>query len=144
MAQSTTDDVTKLVLGFVPGTGRMGSALARNHAQVGFKVMISSRDEKKAQETATQLIQKNDLKEGSITSGSHETVIKGSDVIFWCIQAPLEVRKETLQKLAPLFKGKIVVDITNIMYMDQFKDQWGQVSSTTLCKEWTDEVEKKN
>ncbi len=58
-------DLKSLKLAFLPGTGRMGGALARLHAKNGFgSVTIASRDAARAKEAAA-------LMQSQLPSGTH-------------------------------------------------------------------------
>jgi len=121
-------DIRALKLGFIPGTGNMGFALAKNHAKAGFQVFIGSRDIEKAKRAVGEiktLIGDN----AQITPGTNKEVAAKSDIIFWAIQGPLEERHAQLASLKNELKNKIIIDVTNILYLFREEKYWGQISS---------------
>jgi len=121
-----------LRLGFVPGTGNMGLKLARNHARAGNPVIVGSREKKKGEAAAAEILK--ELKDARITGGTNLDAAAGADVVFFGPQGSLDERNALLKSLAPHIKGKIVVDLTNIAYLPFFTaDKWGQLSSTDIC-----------
>jgi len=131
------NDIFTYVLGFIGGTGNMGTRLCRNHAKAGFQVYLGSRDASKAEKCAAEIIAKSNLNKNSIIGVSNEDCAKKADIIFWCVQGTLQERHALLKTLCSNFKDKIVVDITNILYLYDEK-AWGQQSSTLQNKEVTD------
>jgi len=117
-----------LKIGIVPGTGNMGYGIAKNIAGSGLTVLLGSRELAKATQAVEKIkkeLGKSDLK---ISPHSNEEVAAEADVIFWTIQAPLEERHQLLAKLSQHLKGKIIVDVTNVMYYYD-ESKWGQISS---------------
>jgi predicted dinucleotide-binding enzyme len=74
-----------LILSFIGGTGRMGSALAIAHASAGNKVIIGSRDEERAKEHAASLRKKlpsNASSAGPIEGLQNKDACDKADVVF--------------------------------------------------------------
>ena len=139
-------DLKSLKLAFVPGTGNMGGGLARLYARAGFNVIVGSRQVDKAQtkvnEIKASLTASDDSKSNTfdnITAATNEDASSQGDIIFWCIQAKEEQRYEALRALGSNYFGKVVIDVTNIMYARD-ESAWGQTSATTLNKQVTDEM----
>eukprot|EP00246_Nothoceros_aenigmaticus_P017998 TRINITY_DN9226_c0_g1_i1.p1 TRINITY_DN9226_c0_g1~~TRINITY_DN9226_c0_g1_i1.p1 ORF type:complete len:231 (-),score=26.38 TRINITY_DN9226_c0_g1_i1:296-964(-) len=117
-------DLKKLTIGFVPGTGRMGGLLAGHLSKAGLKVIIGSRDPEKAKLKASQLT-------GSATGASNQEAAAAADVIFYAPQGSLEEREQFIKSLAKGLENKIIVDVTNVLYLLD-ESAWGQVSAVTL------------
>jgi hypothetical protein len=121
-------DVLKetLKIAFIPGTGNMGKSLARNHAKAGWHVLIGSRSKDKAQLAVDELIDEHP--ELKLEAGTNSEVAAKADVVFWAPQGSFEDRYSLLKSLQKELTNKIIVDVTNILYMADEK-QWGQTSS---------------
>ncbi len=93
MASTDIEKLRKLTIGVVPGTGRMGSNLARHYALAGLKVVIGSRDAQKAKMLAEEmLVQFSEQESGKtvqIKGCSNQDAAAQADVIFWCIMVSL-------------------------------------------------------
>ena len=87
----------------IGGTGNLGAALARRLAAAGRRVLIGSRDRDRARIAAEALGQ-------GVGHGSNAEVAGRADVII--VAVPFASQKATLQDIAPLVAGKIVVDTT--------------------------------
>jgi NADPH-dependent F420 reductase len=96
------------VIGLIPGTGKQSSGIALRLGKAGFDVLIGSRKEEKAINTAKKLNEKigRDFCKGF----SNEEIVKKSDIVF--IVVPPEYLESTLTKLNPFFKkNAIIVDV---------------------------------
>lgn len=93
MAGTDIAKLKQLKIAIVPGTGRMGSALARHYALSGFKVVIGSRDAQKAkslaQEMRSQFSEEGAEKLPHIEGGTNQEAADKADVVFWCIMVSL-------------------------------------------------------
>ncbi|NWK97403.1 NADPH-dependent F420 reductase [Sphingobium lactosutens] len=87
----------------IGGTGKLGSAIARRLAKNGRAVVIGSRSQASAAESARQL---GHGIEG-LTNIDAATV---GDVII--VTVPFEAQTRTLEEIAPVVRGKLVIDTT--------------------------------
>jgi len=119
-------------IAFIPGTGNMGAGLARLYAKAGHTVYVASRDVKKAEETVKTI--KSEFPSALAHATTSSEAASKAEVIFWGIQGPIEERKAALAAIKSELKGKIVVDLTNIAYLPEFKDEkhWGQFSALEI------------
>jgi 8-hydroxy-5-deazaflavin:NADPH oxidoreductase len=118
-----------VTIAIVGGTGPEGSGLALRWAQAGETVIIGSRDEKRAGETATKLNQHghggtelalSDRQERGSRTGTLARAISGSENKAACefaeivvLTVPFEVHAEMLKHLKPALRpGQILVDTT--------------------------------
>lgn len=97
-----------LDMAVVGGTGALGGGLALRLARAGFTVSIGSRDAGRAAGAA---------KEVAAATGSDRvrgvdnlTAAKDADIVF--VTVPFASQRATLVDIAPVVKGKIVVDTT--------------------------------
>jgi len=90
------------------GTGKEGSALAKRWALHGYKVIIGSRSESKAQTTATEL---NTQLGGDylVGMGNAEAAAAAGIVV---LSVPYSAHKATLEGVREQVSGKILVDLT--------------------------------
>lgn len=93
------------MIGFIGGTGPEGKGLGLRLALAGQKIMIGSRDEKKATATVKELA--NVVPKGSITGNTNSQTAAVSDIVF--IAVPFVGQKETLLNLKAELVDKIVV-----------------------------------
>lgn len=136
-----------LKLAFIPGTGRMGYALARKHAKAGFQVTIGSRSFSKAQSKVQHLKEELSVTApkfaGGVRAAEVHDAVDEADVVFWAAgptgslckgPADLETRYEYLRSLRKHLEGKLIVDVTNVMYAYD-DSHWGRTSSLLLNQE---------
>ncbi len=88
----------------VIGTGRMGTALARQLAAAGYEVRVGSRDPERGHAKATEV--------GAAFGGTYPTAAANADVVVLAV--PFEAAFESLAALGYL-EGVVVVDVTNPM-----------------------------
>ena len=95
------------MLAFLGGTGPEGRGLALRLALAGEEVIIGSRDEGRARDTARSL---NDLAPNATISGEANAVAaeRGSTVF---VTVPYEGQKPILEQVAGHLKGKVVVNV---------------------------------
>lgn len=94
-------DGTKPVIGIIGGTGDLGSGLAKAWAAAGYRVVIGSRSEERAQEIAASL---GDGVEGA----SNLSAAKAGDVVVLAV--PFASHNATIEEIRPVLQGKIFVD----------------------------------
>ena len=93
-------------IAIVGGTGPLGSGLAKRLAKAGEKIIIGSRDAKRAQEAAAKLNGK-----GTVEGADNAAAVRGAQVVI--VAVPFEAQAETLKQLKGAFQpGQIVIDCT--------------------------------
>mmetsp|Transcript_29275 Transcript_29275/g.41211 ORF Transcript_29275/g.41211 Transcript_29275/m.41211 type:complete len:216 (+) Transcript_29275:68-715(+) len=103
----------QLTIAVIPGTGRMGYGFSHRFAKAGHKILLGSRDTTKAQEAADKILK--EVPHANIQAGKTEELpLSSADLIVWCLQGSI---KESIAYLKTFdFKGKIILDCTNIVY----------------------------
>lgn len=95
------------MLAFLGGTGPEGRGLALRLALAGEEVIIGSRDEARAKDSAKAL---NELAPGIAISGEvNEVAVQRADTIF--VTVPYAGQKSLLEQVANHLAGKLVVDV---------------------------------
>jgi len=97
-----------LKLSVVGGTGALGGGLALRLARAGFIVSIGSRDAGRAAEAASQLAEATGS--SRVSGTDNVSSARDSDIVF--VTVPFASQRGTLGDIAPVVKGKIVVDTT--------------------------------
>ncbi|KAH7279995.1 hypothetical protein KP509_37G047200 [Ceratopteris richardii] len=120
---------TQLKVALIPGTGRIGSRLARRLALANVSVFIGSRSPQKGLQGAHDILAS--CPHGRVQGGSNQEAAAWGDTIFWNPSGSLEEREELLQSLASHLENKVIIDVTNVMYFFD-ESQWGQTSSVLL------------
>jgi 8-hydroxy-5-deazaflavin:NADPH oxidoreductase len=105
------EDLTRLVIGVLGGTGDQGRGLARRLAMAGHRVLIGSRDDARAKIAA------EDVGGGPLLAGGfNHDVAAAADLVIAAM--PWAGHAELLDALAGPLAGKIVVDCVNPMGFD--------------------------
>jgi hypothetical protein len=95
------------MIGFIGGTGPEGRGLALRFAMAGEKVVIGSRDESRAKESAESVAQ---LAPSLDVSGVlNSDAARDSDIVF--IAVPYAAQKDTLNGLKAELDGKLIVNV---------------------------------
>ena len=98
-----------MTIGLLGGTGKEGHGLALRFAAAGFRIVIGSREAKKAQEVAALLIER--LPNALISGGENSEVLSEANLVFLCV--PFERAGALLDTCMPHWReGSIVVDTT--------------------------------
>jgi hypothetical protein len=97
------------IISIIGGTGKQGSGLALRFAKAGEKIIIGSRNKKRAIKTALKI--KKIVKGAEVDGESNEIAAKKGDIII--LSVPLTAIVEIVNKIRPYLKNKIVVDVTN-------------------------------
>ena len=105
------DDLTRLVIGVLGGTGDQGRGLARRLAIAGHRVLIGSRDAARAK-IAAEEVGGGPLLDG----GLNHDIAAEADVVIAAM--PWEGHAELLDALAGPLAGKIVIDCVNPIGFD--------------------------
>ncbi len=106
------EQAARLVVGVLGGTGDQGRGLARRLGLAGNKVIIGSRDERRAATAAASL----DLAD-QVSGTSNEDAARTADLVIATV--PWEGHGALLAKLENAVAGKIVVDCVNPLAFDQ-------------------------
>jgi 8-hydroxy-5-deazaflavin:NADPH oxidoreductase len=106
-----TADPATLVIGILGGTGDQGRGLARRLALAGYRVVIGSRDARRASAAA------DGLGGGRLVSGAvNADCAARADVVIAAV--PWEGHRDLLAALAVPLAGKIVIDCVNPLGFD--------------------------
>ncbi|KAJ7559361.1 hypothetical protein O6H91_04G081700 [Diphasiastrum complanatum] len=122
-------ELKKHRIAFIPGTGRMGGLIADHVAKAGLNVIIGSRSKDKAVAAAAKI--SHSSSNGTVTGFTNEEAASLGTIIVWSPFGPLAERDALLKSLAQQLKDKVIIDVTNILYLLD-ESSWGQVSSTLL------------
>jgi len=99
---------------FVGGTGPEGIGLAMRFASVGEEVIIGSRRQDRAENTAREIKEK--VPSANVRGLVNEEAVKESNLIF--LTLPFEALEPFLKSSADMLSGKIVVDVVNPLKME--------------------------
>jgi hypothetical protein len=94
-------------IAIIGATGALGSALARRLARAGCALVLGSRDAAKARAAADALAAQVGR---PLRSGSNVEAAAAADVVI--VTVPFAAQRATLADIAPVVRGKIVVDTT--------------------------------
>ena len=92
----------------VGGSGALGAGLAKRWARKGHQIIIGSRDEKRASETATRLNHEADTK--SIIGLENKEASENGEIVV--LTVPFSNHMSTLSLIAPALDNKILIDVT--------------------------------
>ena len=96
-------------IAIIGGTGKEGKGLAYRWAKAGYRIIVGSRLQDKAQTTAEEI--KNLIKFPCEVFGqTNFEAVKMCDVVV--LTVPYSAHKEMLQSLSTQIQGKILIDVT--------------------------------
>jgi 8-hydroxy-5-deazaflavin:NADPH oxidoreductase len=97
-------------IGIVGGTGQEGMGLALRWARAGARILVGSREARRAQDAAAQLVARAGC--AVVVEGrANEEAVAGADVVV--LTVPFSGRAGLLRQLKPFFRaGTIVIDTT--------------------------------
>lgn len=101
------------VVAILGGTGDLGTGLARRWVQAGYKVIIGSRTEEKAQTAAKDLIAVMDergIDKINVVAMDNLAAANAADICVMTV--PFAHHAATLSAVKDALKGKILVDVT--------------------------------
>jgi NADPH-dependent F420 reductase len=101
-----TKELPKIAV--VGGTGALGSGLAFRWARAGYPVSIGSRDADKGRLAAEDLLVR--LPQAEVSGAGNTDAAAQADIIV--LTVPFAHHEKTLEEIAPVAEGKIVVDTT--------------------------------
>lgn len=94
------------IIGIVGGTGKQGGGLALRWAK-SHDVIVGSRDRERAEAQAQEFSAKTGA---TVRAGSNAEAAQGAEVVV--LSVPYAAHAATLQELAPVLQGKVVLDLT--------------------------------
>lgn len=97
----------KPIIAILGGTGALGNGLARRWVRAGYPIILGSRSETRANDSAEEL---NVEFGGSVKGYDNLRAVSGADLIVLAV--PYFQRKELLQTIRAGAQGKVVVDAT--------------------------------
>jgi len=101
-------------LAIIGGTGKEGAGLALRWARCGYRVIIGSRAQSKAQSRATEmsadLAELDGASAAQIHGAANCDAAAAADIII--LSVPYSAHAPTLKELQPHCRGKILVDLT--------------------------------
>lgn len=109
-------DVAELTVGVLGGTGDQGRGLAYRLARAGQRIRIGSRSVERGEQAAAGLAELSGVADG-LVSGGDNAYACASDVVI--VAVPWAGHADLLRELAPLLRGRIVVDCVNPLGFDQ-------------------------
>ena len=104
-------------IGIIGGTGDQGRGLGRRFALAGHRVVIGSRDPVRAAEAAAKLVAEHPEEGLDVTGATNAEAAERAELVI--VAVPYEGHRETLEPLAPMCAGKIVIDCVNPMTFDK-------------------------
>lgn len=107
----TTD--TLPVLAILGGTGDLGTGLARRWVQAGYRVIIGSRTEEKAQAAVTDLrevMAERGLADIAVDAMDNLAAASAADIVT--LTVPFSHQSSTLELVKDALQGKILIDVT--------------------------------
>lgn len=104
---------SKPVLAILGGTGDLGTGLARRWAEAGYRVIIGSRTQDKA-EAAVADLQKVMAERGvaQVAVEAMENLVAAEAADIVAMTVPFAHHSSTLELVKPALKGKILIDVT--------------------------------
>ncbi|MEM1154650.1 MAG: NADPH-dependent F420 reductase [Pseudomonadota bacterium] len=106
-------DTTLPVLAILGGTGDLGTGLARRWAQAGYKVIIGSRTQDKADAAVTDLrevMAERGVSEVNVHAMANYEAASAADIVT--LTVPFSHQTSTLESVRDVLQGKILIDVT--------------------------------
>lgn len=100
-------------LAILGGTGDLGTGLARRWAQAGYRVIIGSRTQDKAEAAAADLrevMAERGIAEVGVEAMENLAAASAADIVT--LTVPFSHQSSTLELVKPALQGKILVDVT--------------------------------
>ena len=95
-------------ISIIGGTGALGKGLALRWARAGYRIIIGSRSDARAQETVTRLC--TELTNPTITGSVNPDAARDGDIVVMTV--PYAHHQSTLEDIRAGLAGKILVDTT--------------------------------
>lgn len=98
-----------MTIAVIGGTGKEGKGLVYRWAKFGYRLLIGSRSQQKAELAANELL---DLLGGKawIEGTSYQDAVLRADII--ALTVPYSAHREALESIKDAMKGKILIDVT--------------------------------
>lgn len=103
-----------MTVGVLGGTGAQGRGLAIRWAKAGLKVVIGSRNAKRAQQAAAEIV---GIAGGDVSGQDNARCAAASDIVLAAV--PWEGHADLLKSLQAELAGKIVIDCVNPLGFDK-------------------------
>ncbi|MEM8660436.1 MAG: NADPH-dependent F420 reductase [Pseudomonadota bacterium] len=106
-------DTTLPVLAILGGTGDLGTGLARRWAQAGYKVIIGSRTQDKADAAVADLrevMAERGVGDVNVHAMANYEAASAADIVT--LTVPFSHQTSTLESVRDVLKGKILIDVT--------------------------------
>lgn len=101
------------VLAILGGTGDLGTGLARRWAQAGYRVIIGSRTQEKADAAVSDLREvMADRGVGDVSVEAMENLAAAQAADIVALTVPFSHQASTLELVKPALQGKILIDVT--------------------------------
>lgn len=107
MSERSEELRTLLTVAVIGGTGKEGSGLALRWANMGYRVIIGSRDAARAAQKAEEL--NATLGNAYLTGMNNCDAAQAADLVV--VSVPYEAHAATLESICQAVQGKIVVDV---------------------------------
>jgi 8-hydroxy-5-deazaflavin:NADPH oxidoreductase len=98
----------------IGGTGKEGKGLAYRLAKAGYRVLIGSRSQQKAELVAKELISMLGTW-ASVGGTTYQDAVKLSEII--ALTVPYAAHRDTLEAIKDGMKGKILIDVTVPLFL---------------------------
>ncbi|MEE4192001.1 MAG: NADPH-dependent F420 reductase [Halieaceae bacterium] len=101
------------VLAILGGTGDLGTGLARRWAQAGYRVIIGSRTQEKAEAAVADLhevMAERGVAEVAVEAMENLAAAEAADIVT--LTVPFAHQVSTLEHVKPALDGKILIDVT--------------------------------
>ena len=95
------------------GTGDLGTGLARRWAQAGYRVIIGSRTQEKAQQAVDALqglMQERGIADSAAEAMDNHAAASAADIVAMTV--PFAHHASTLESVKDVLEGKILIDVT--------------------------------
>ncbi len=104
---------SKPVLAILGGTGDLGTGLARRWAEAGYRVIIGSRTQEKAEAAVADLqtvMADRGIGQVAVEAMENLAAAEAADIVAMTV--PFAHHSSTLELVKPALKGKILIDVT--------------------------------
>ncbi|MEE4660039.1 MAG: NADPH-dependent F420 reductase [Halieaceae bacterium] len=101
------------VLAILGGTGDLGTGLARRWSQAGYRVIIGSRTQEKAEAAVSDLqsvMTERGVQSIDVEAMENYAAAEAADIVT--LTVPFAHQSSTLEQVAPALQGKILIDVT--------------------------------
>lgn len=101
------------VLAILGGTGELGTGLARRWAQAGYRVIIGSRTQEKAEAAAADLrevMAERGVAEIGVEAMENLAAATAAEIVT--LTVPFSHQASTLELVKPALQGKVLIDVT--------------------------------